>query len=49
MKRYAKHNQLNFIDFYAETHMGYKTVFMDEEKEMRSREYARNLFEKLNK
>jgi multimeric flavodoxin WrbA len=43
MRRYCKHSGLRYLGSHAERHLGYATVFMDEEKEGRVREFARQL------
>ena len=41
VKRYCKHSQLQYIGMLAERDLGYKSVFMDEEKAVRARKFAR--------
>ncbi|TQI67640.1 flavodoxin family protein [Clostridium sp. KNHs216] len=43
MERYCRHSQLVYMGMLAERDPGYETVFMDEYKENRVREYARKL------
>ncbi|WP_295765609.1 flavodoxin family protein [uncultured Oscillibacter sp.] len=43
MRRYCKHSGLRYLGSHAERHLGYGTVFMDEEKEARTRAFAREL------
>ena len=43
MRRYCKHSGLRYLGSHAERHMGYDTVFMDAEKEARTRAFARKL------
>lgn len=43
MRRYCKHSGLRYLGSRAERHLGYGTVFMDEKKELRTREFAREL------
>lgn len=45
IKRYCKHSHLNYLGLYAERHLGYQTVFMDDEKAQRARDFAVKLFE----
>jgi len=45
MRRYCKHSGLRYLGSHAERHLGYHVLFMDAEKEARTREFARNLFE----
>ncbi|MDR2051579.1 MAG: flavodoxin family protein [Deltaproteobacteria bacterium] len=47
IRRYCKHSRLRYLGMLAERHLGYKTVFMDEGKEERSRLFARKLLESL--
>lgn len=46
IKRYAKHSKLIYLNSLVEHDRGYKTVFMDDNKEQRAREFARKLYEK---
>lgn len=46
IKRYAKHAKLIYLDSLVEHDRGYKTVFMDDDKEKRARDFARKLYEK---
>ena len=32
IRRYCKHSKLTYLSMFAERHLGYKTVFMDEKK-----------------
>lgn len=41
MKRYCKHSKLVYRGMLAERHMGYNTVFMDEQKERNAIEFAK--------
>lgn len=43
MRRYCKHSKLQFAGALAERHLGYDTVFMDEEKAKRARAFAKAL------
>lgn len=43
MRRYCKHSGLRDLGSHAERHLGYDTVFMDEEKEARTRAFARKV------
>ena len=45
VRRYCKHSSLRYLGRHAERHLGYDTVFMDEEKELRTRGFARELLE----
>ena len=47
MRRYCKHSGLRYLGSHAERHLGYGTVFMDEEKELRTREFARELLKSV--
>lgn len=43
MKRYCKHSKLQYAGMLAQRHMGYQSVFMDEEKERLARSFAGEL------
>lgn len=43
MRRYCKHSGLRYLGGHAERHLGYDAVFMDREKEARTRAFAREL------
>jgi len=43
MRRYCKHSGLRYLGNHAERHLGYDTIFMDKEKEARTRAFARDL------
>lgn len=43
MRRYCRHSGLRYLGSHAERHLGYDTVFMDREKEARTRAFAREL------
>lgn len=43
VRRYCKHSGLRYLGGHAERHLGYDTVFMDREKEARTRAFAREL------
>ena len=43
MRRYAKHSGLRYLGSHTERHLGYDTVFMDEDKEVRTRAFAEEL------
>ena len=47
MRRYCKHSGLTFLGSHTERHLGYGTVFMDEEKAARARAFARDLLKKI--
>ena len=47
LRRYCRHSGLKYLGMLAERHMGYDTVFMDEEKEKHSRQFARRLLFEL--
>ena len=47
MKRYCKHSALLYEGMFAERDLGYKTVFMDDEKREHARAFARELDEKI--
>lgn len=48
LRRYCKHSALRYLGSHAERHLGYDSVFMDEEKDARSRAFARNLLEAIS-
>lgn len=43
MRRYCKHSGLRYLGQHVEHHLGYNTVFMDEDKAARSRAFAETL------
>ena len=45
--RYCKHSQLNYLGMLAERDLGYKSVFMDEEKEKNARLFAQKILKNL--
>lgn len=47
IRRYCKHSGLCYLGSHAERHLGYGTVFMDEEKAARVRAFARGLLESV--
>lgn len=47
MRRYCKHSGLKYLGSHAERHLGYDVLFMDEDKESRTREFARGLLKML--
>jgi multimeric flavodoxin WrbA len=47
VRRFCKHSGLNYLGSHVERHMGYQTVFMDEEKAERSRIFARELLNRI--
>ena len=47
MKRYCKHSSLSYIGTLAERDLGYKSTFMDAEKETRARAFAHELLAQL--
>jgi multimeric flavodoxin WrbA len=48
MKRYCKHSALVYDGIYAERDLGYKTIFMDDEKAKRAKEYAHFVVERAS-
>lgn len=48
IKRYCKHSGLLYDGMLAERHMGYQTVFMDDEKETRARAFAVQMMKKMS-
>jgi multimeric flavodoxin WrbA len=47
LSRYCRHSRLRYLGMYAEHDHGYKAEFMDEEKEMRARDFARKVLEEM--
>ena len=47
VRRYCKHSQLRYLGSHAERHLGYDTVFMDADKEDRTRAFARELLKRI--
>ena len=47
MRRYCKHSQLRYLGSHAERHLGYGTVFMDHDKDLRTRNFARELLKMM--
>ena len=45
VKRYCKHSMLNYIGMLAKRHMGYKSIFMDEEKKQSAIDFAQKILE----
>ena len=45
MHRYCKHAGLRYLGSHAERHLGYDSVFMDPDKEARTRAFARQLLQ----
>lgn len=43
MKRYCRHSQLHYCGAHCERHLGYNTVFLDQEKTERTRTFAQEL------
>ena len=43
IRRYCRHSQLVYCGMLAERHQGYDVPFMDKEKELRARAFARSL------
>ncbi len=46
IKRYCRHSQLKFAGMLAERDPGYRSVFMSDDKDARSRAFARKLMER---
>lgn len=49
MKRYCRHSQLTYCGMLAERHLGYDTVFFDEEKRQHAVKFAERLATELQK
>lgn len=47
MARWCKHGQLRWLGGLAERHLGYDTVFMDEEKAARARAFAAEIMKEM--
>lgn len=47
MARWCKHRQLRWLGGLAERHLGYDTVFMDEEKAARARAFAAEIMKEM--
>ena len=47
VRRYCKHSGLRYLGSHAERHLGYRTVFMDGEKDSRVRDFARDLLHRI--
>ena len=47
VRRYCKHSGLRYLSSHAERHLGYDTVFMDADKEARTRAFARELLKRI--
>ena len=47
MRRYCKHSGLNYLGSHTERHLGYDSVFMDGDKELRIRAFAGELLNKV--
>lgn len=48
IRRYCRHSQLRYLGQLAERHLGYDVPFMDEEKALRARAFARQLLSGLS-
>jgi multimeric flavodoxin WrbA len=49
MRRYCRHSQLEYLGMLAERHLGYDTVFMDQDKEVRAVAFADELCDQIEK
>ena len=47
MRRYCRHSGLRYLGSHVERHLSYGTVFMDGEKEKRTRAFARRLLTEI--
>ena len=47
IRRYCKHSGLRYLGSHAERHLGYDTVFMDDDKAERTRALARTLLKSM--
>ena len=43
----CKHARLRWLGLYGERRMGYKTIFMDQDKAARARDFARRVMTQL--
>jgi len=43
IRRYCKHSGLRYLGMLCERHLGYDTAFMDDEKALRAKAFAKNL------
>ncbi len=48
IKRYCKHSRLKYVGMLVERDLGYKSVFMDDGKESRTRLFAQKLYKLTN-
>lgn len=47
LRRICKHARLRWLGLYGERRMGYKTIFMDQDKAARARDFARRVMTQL--
>lgn len=47
IRRYCRHSGLRYLGRHAERHLGYDVSFMDTDKEVRTREFARELLKNI--
>ena len=47
IRRYCRHSKLEYLGMLCERHMGYQTVFMDEEKRAHAVQFAEELLGKI--
>ena len=47
VRRYCKHSGLRYLGSHAERHLGYDTVFMDADKDIRTRDFVRELLKNV--
>lgn len=47
VRRYCKHSHLNYLGHHVERDLGYKSKFIDEEKILNSKKFAKTILEKL--
>ena len=47
MRRYCRHSRLQYLGMLCERHMGYQTIFMDEEKERHAETFARMVLDQM--
>ncbi len=47
VRRYCKHSKLKYTSMLVERYLGYKSVFMDEDKKLHTRQFADNLINQV--
>ena len=49
IRRYCRHSKLRYLGMLCERHLGYQTVFMDDDKRTRACRYAEQLLEMIRR